>query len=145
MWNTNMAASTGVLGWTTYHYIFKGRKFTVIGACEGAIAGLVGITPAAGYVNPWYAAIIGFVTAIVCCVTGKINELLRIDDGLEVFKLHAIGGMCGAFLTGTSKLRTRISFCRLAVLLKFMPTWLKHRLATAAFETLQKLTLSLHT
>lgn len=100
VWNTNMAASTGLLGWTMYHYIFKGRKFTVIGACEGVIAGLVGITPAAGYVNAWYAAIIGFVTAIVCCLSEPVTGLLRIDDGLEVFKLHGIAGACGAFLTG---------------------------------------------
>lgn len=100
IWNTNLAASTGVIGWVGYHYVFKGRKFTVIGACEGTIAGLVGITPAAGYVTPWYAAAIGFVTAIVICLFENVNEWLRIDDGLEVFKLHGIGGMVGAFLTG---------------------------------------------
>ncbi len=52
--------------------------------CEGAIAGLVGITPAAGYVTVWYAAAIGFITAIVICLFEKLNEWLRIDDGLEV-------------------------------------------------------------
>ena len=52
VWNTNIAASMGVIGWTMFHYTFKGRKFTVVGACEGVIAGLVGITPAAGYVTP---------------------------------------------------------------------------------------------
>ena len=100
VWNTNLAASTGVIGWSMFHYIFKGRKFTVIGACEGVIAGLVGVTPAAGYVTPWGAAAIGFITAIVICCFEKVNQWLRIDDGLEVFKLHGIGGMCGAFLTG---------------------------------------------
>ena len=100
VWNTNLAASCGVIGWEMFHYIFRGRKFTVIGACEGAIAGLVGITPAAGFVTVWYAAAIGFITAIVICIFEKVNEWLRIDDGLEVFKLHGIGGMCGAFLTG---------------------------------------------
>jgi ammonium transporter, Amt family len=99
VWNTNLAASTGVLGWTIFHYVFRGQKFTVIGACEGAIAGLVGVTPAAGYVTVWYAAAIGFITAIVICLFEKVNEWLHIDDGLEVFKLHGIGGMCGAFLT----------------------------------------------
>lgn len=100
VWNTNMAASCGVIGNVMFHYIFKGRKFSVIGACEGVIAGLVGITPAAGYVTPWSAAVIGFVTAIVCCLFEKFNDWVRIDDGLEVFKLHAIGGMSGAFMTG---------------------------------------------
>ena len=57
---------------------------------EGVIAGLVGITPAAGYVSVWCAAAIGFLTAIVCALCARINDLIRIDDGLEVFKLHAI-------------------------------------------------------
>lgn len=100
VWNTNLAASCGVIGWTMYHYAFKGRRFTVVGACEGVIAGLVGVTPAAGYVSPWGAAAIGFITAIVICLFENVNNWLRIDDGLEVFKLHAIGGMSGAFLTG---------------------------------------------
>ena len=51
VWNTNIAASMGVIGWTIYHYAFKKCKFTVVGACEGVIAGLVGITPAAGFVT----------------------------------------------------------------------------------------------
>jgi Amt family ammonium transporter len=90
----------GVIGWTLFSYFKHGRKFSVIGACEGAIAGLVGITPAAGYVSPWFGALIGFLTAIVVCAFENVNEWLGIDDGLEVFKLHGIGGMCGAFLTG---------------------------------------------
>jgi Amt family ammonium transporter len=100
IYNTNLAASTGVIGWTMFGYIRHGRKFSVIGACEGAIAGLVGITPAAGYVSIWCAAVIGFLTAICICCFENVNEWLRVDDGLEVFKLHGIGGMCGAFLTG---------------------------------------------
>lgn len=100
VWNTNMAASTGVIGNVMFHYAFKGRKFSVLGACEGVIAGLVGITPAAGYVTPWYAAAIGFITSIVCCLFEGVAGWLRIDDGLEVFKLHGIAGACGAFLTG---------------------------------------------
>ncbi|KAF2670415.1 ammonium transporter [Microthyrium microscopicum] len=100
IYNTNTAASTGVLGWTLFGYIRHKRKFSVIGACEGAIAGLVGVTPAAGYVSVWAAAAIGFITAIVICCFENVNEWLGIDDGLEVFKLHGIGGMVGAFLTG---------------------------------------------
>jgi Amt family ammonium transporter len=100
IYNTNLAASTGVIGWTLFGYIRHGRKFSVIGACEGAIAGLVGITPAAGYVSIWSAAAIGFLTAIAICCFENVNEWLRIDDGLEVFKLHGIGGAVGAFLTG---------------------------------------------
>jgi ammonium transporter, Amt family len=99
VWNTNFAASCGVAGWVMMDYI-KHRRFSVIGACEGAICGLVGITPAAGYVSVWCGAAIGFITAIVVNLFEPINDWLHIDDGLEVFKLHGIGGMCGAFLTG---------------------------------------------
>ncbi|KIW17144.1 hypothetical protein PV08_04335 [Exophiala spinifera] len=99
IWNTNFAASCGVAGWCMMDYIKK-RKFSVIGACEGAIAGLVGITPAAGYVSVWCGAAIGFITAIVINLFENVNDWIRIDDGLEVFKLHGIGGMVGGFLTG---------------------------------------------
>ena len=98
--DTNTAASTGVIGWVLVDYIKSRGHFSVVGACEGAIAGLVGITPAAGYVSCWPAALIGFLTAVVCASLQDLNEWLRIDEGLYVFKLHGIGGMCGAFLTG---------------------------------------------
>jgi Amt family ammonium transporter len=100
VFNTNTAASTGVLGWTLVDYIRNGRKFSAVGACEGAIAGLVGITPAAGYVSLWLAAAIGFITAVVCALLHNINGWLHIDEGMEVFKIHGIGGMVGSLLTG---------------------------------------------
>ena len=98
--NTNTAASFGVMGWVMVDMIRHKGKFSMIGACEGAIAGLVGITPAAGYVQLWLAAVIGFITAVVCASLQNINEWIRIDEGLDVFKLHGIGGMVGSFLTG---------------------------------------------
>lgn len=98
--NTNTAASFGILGWTLVDYFKNGKKFSIVGACEGAIAGLVGITPAAGYVGVWLAAVIGFVTAVVCALLQDLNVWLHIDEGLDVFKLHGIGGMVGSFLTG---------------------------------------------
>ncbi|KAJ5262356.1 hypothetical protein N7524_007661 [Penicillium chrysogenum] len=98
--NTNTAACTGVLGWVLVDYIKHRRKFSVVGACEGAIAGLVGITPAAGFVSVWLAAVIGFLTSVICALLQDINEWLHIDEGMDVFKLHGIGGMVGAFLTG---------------------------------------------
>ena len=100
VWNTNCACCMGILGWQLVTYLKYGRKFSVIGACEGAIAGLVGITPAAGYVSPWCGAAIGFITGVVVCLFENVNVWLNIDDGLEVFKLHGIGGAVGAFLTG---------------------------------------------
>ncbi|KAF3761628.1 hypothetical protein M406DRAFT_64813 [Cryphonectria parasitica EP155] len=98
--NTNTAASTGAIGWVMVDYIRHKGRFSVVGACEGAIAGLVGITPAAGYVSVWLAAVIGFLTAVVCALMDKVNDWLHTDDGLEVFKLHGIGGICGSFFTG---------------------------------------------
>lgn len=98
--NTNTAAATGVLGWVLVDYIKHRGKFSVVGTCEGAIAGLVGITPAAGYVSVWLAACIGFITGIVCSLLQNINDWLHIDEGMDVFKLHGVGGMVGSFLTG---------------------------------------------
>jgi ammonium transporter, Amt family len=98
--NTNTAAGMGCLGWTIVGMIQNKGKFSMIGACEGAIAGLVGITPAAGYVSFWLAAVIGLVTGMVCSSLKDLNNWIRVDEGLDVFKLHGIGGMVGAFLTG---------------------------------------------
>jgi len=98
--NTNVAASTGAIGWVLVDYIRTRGRFSVVGACEGVIAGLVGITPAAGYVSLWLAALIGFLTAVVCASLQDLNKWLRIDEGLYVFNLHGIGGMVGSFLTG---------------------------------------------
>jgi Amt family ammonium transporter len=66
--NTNTAACTGVLGWVLVDYIKHRGKLSVVGACEGAIAGLVGITPAAGFVSVWLAAVIGFLTSVICAL-----------------------------------------------------------------------------
>ena len=98
--NTNTAAAMGTIGWVFVDYFKHGRKFSLTSACEGIIAGLVGITPAAGYVSVWCAAVIGFVTAVVCCLAEGVDKLIRVDEGLKVFQLHAIGGMTGSFLTG---------------------------------------------
>jgi Amt family ammonium transporter len=116
--NTNVAASTGVLGWVIVDFARHRGKFSVVGACSGAIgmikrktselaqvltitiAGLVGITPAAGFVSPWIAALIGFLTSVVCALVQDVNKWIGIDEGMDVFKLHGIGGMIGSFLTG---------------------------------------------
>lgn len=97
--NTNTAAGFGAIGWVLVDMCRNKGKFSLVGACEGVIAGLVGITPAAGYVSPWLAGLIGFLTAVIVALCDKVNDLLRIDDGLEVFKLHALGGMLGSFFT----------------------------------------------
>lgn len=100
VFNTNTAASTGILGYVLVDYFKHGRKFSVVSACEGCIAGLVGVTPAAGYVTVWGAAAIGFITAIFISLIQNINDWIGIDEGMEVFKLHGMGGIAGSFLTG---------------------------------------------
>ncbi|KAF2010042.1 ammonium transporter [Aaosphaeria arxii CBS 175.79] len=100
VYNTQTAGSFGVLGWVIVDYVRTKGHFSVVGACSGAIAGLVGITPAAGYVSLWIAALIGFLTGVVCALCHNIDKWLHIDEGMDVFKLHGIGGMVGSFLTG---------------------------------------------
>jgi len=100
IFNTNAAASAGILGWVLVDYVRHKRRFSVVGACEGAIAGLVGITPAAGYVTPWISMVIGFLTGTACSSMENVDSWLNIDEGMDVFKLHGVGGMVGAFLTG---------------------------------------------
>lgn len=59
-----------------------------------------GITPAAGYVSVWFAALIGLLTGMACSSLKNLNKWIRVDEGMDVFKLHGIGGMIGSFLTG---------------------------------------------
>jgi Amt family ammonium transporter len=81
-------------------YFLKG-KATVIGFCSGAVAGLVVITPACGYVTPMGGMIIGVIAGTIPYVTTTyMKPLLGYDDALDVFGVHAVGGMCGAIATG---------------------------------------------
>lgn len=98
--NTNAAACAGLIGWVTVDYLKYGRRFSLVGACEGIIAGLVGITPAAGYVSPWLAVVIGVITGAVCSLMQNVNEWIGVDESMHVFTLHGIGGIVGSFLTG---------------------------------------------
>lgn len=98
--NTTVGGSMGLVGFCLVSYVKHGFKWSVKAACEGIIAGLVGITPAAGYVQPWLAAVIGLLTGIICCFAEGLNDLIGIDDGLTVFALHGVGGAVGSFLTG---------------------------------------------
>jgi Amt family ammonium transporter len=100
VFNTNVAASTGAIEWVLIDYVKHGRRFSVTGVCEKIIAGLVGITPAAGYMSVWCAAAIGFITAIAISRLQNINDWIGIDEGMDVFKLHGMEGIVGSFLTG---------------------------------------------
>jgi ammonium transporter, Amt family len=90
---TTIAASAGALSWVLVVYA-KIKKLS------GAIAGLVGITPAAGFVSPWAAIIIGAVTGITCCFAIELKDSLGYDDALDAFGLHGVGGFVGSILTG---------------------------------------------
>jgi len=96
---TNVAAATGALTWMLLDYRLE-RKWSTIALCSGAVAGLVGITPAAGYVGTPASMAIGVVTAVCCNFATKLKYLLKVDDALDVWALHGIGGFTGAVLTG---------------------------------------------
>src|SRR5690606_30193192 len=98
--NTLLAAACGVLAWALAERVLKGRA-SLLGAASGAIAGLVGITPAAGLVSPGAALVIGTLAswAALWGVSG-LKRRLGIDDAFDVFGIHAVGGIVGAILTG---------------------------------------------
>lgn len=98
--NTLIATAAAVLAWLAVERIGKGKP-SMLGAVSGAVAGLVGITPAAGLVGPLGALVIGAVTGAICVwgVNG-LKRLLRADDALDVFGIHGVGGIVGALLTG---------------------------------------------
>ena len=98
--NTYLATACAVLAWTTAEWIVKGKP-SMLGAASGAVAGLVAITPAAGNVGVPGAFAIGIAAGVICLwgVTG-LKRLLKADDSLDVFGVHAVGGISGALLTG---------------------------------------------
>jgi Amt family ammonium transporter len=96
---TNTAAAAGVIAWTGTSWLFN-RRPSVIGAVSGAISGLVAITPAAGFVGPIPAVVIGLVAGVVCYWAVELLGKLRIDDSLAVLGVHGIGGTWGAMATG---------------------------------------------
>ncbi|MBL0142067.1 MAG: ammonium transporter [Betaproteobacteria bacterium] len=98
--NTFLATACAVLSWIFAEWVFKGKP-SMLGAASGAVAGLVAITPAAGNVGIPGAFVIGTAAGIVCLwgVTG-LKKMLGADDSLDVFGVHALGGILGALLTG---------------------------------------------
>jgi Amt family ammonium transporter len=98
--NTYLATSCAVLSWMTAEWLLKGKP-SMLGAASGAVAGLVAITPAAGNVGIPGAFVIGLGVGVVCLwgVTG-LKRLIKADDSLDVFGVHAVGGIFGALMTG---------------------------------------------
>jgi Amt family ammonium transporter len=97
--NTNLAACGGGMAWVLLEYMFT-RKFSIIGFCSGIISGLVGITPACGFVPVQTSALIGALTACASFFTVRYKYLLRIDEGLDIFAIHGVGGYVGDIMTG---------------------------------------------
>ena len=100
MLNTQVATAGAALAWMFVEWAVAGRP-SVLGIISGAVAGLVAVTPAAGFVNPAGALIIGIVAGAVCYVAAvKIKHALGYDDSLDAFGVHGVGGFVGAVLTG---------------------------------------------
>lgn len=98
--NTLLATAAATVAWVFAEWIFKGKP-SMLGGASGAVAGLVAITPACGFVGPMGALIIGLAAGVVCLwgVNG-LKRLLGADDSLDVFGVHGVGGILGALLTG---------------------------------------------
>ncbi len=96
---TNMAAATAGLSWMFFD-VLRGKKPSVLGFCIGAVVGLVAITPGSGFVGIAHSAFIGFIAAIVSNIAVSIRTKSNVDDTLDVFPCHGIGGMVGMLLTG---------------------------------------------
>ncbi|MCB9256303.1 MAG: ammonium transporter [Chitinophagales bacterium] len=96
--NTNIASAVAMLTWIFFER-FQGRKMSAIGACIGAIVGLVAITPAAGFVNIGQSMFIGFVASIISNYAIRLKNKTVLDDTLDVFPSHGVGGIVGMVLT----------------------------------------------
>lgn len=96
--NTNIASATAMLTWIFYERML-GRKMSAVGACIGAVVGLVAITPAAGFVNIGQSMFIGFIAAIISNYAIHIKNKSNVDDTLDVFPSHGVGGIVGMLLT----------------------------------------------
>ena len=96
---THISAATGLVTWALVE-TWRDQKPTAVGMATGAVAGLVGITPAAGYVTPGAGMAIGCITALICYSSIQLKMRLRFDDSLDTFAVHGVGGTIGALLTG---------------------------------------------
>jgi Amt family ammonium transporter len=103
---TQIAAATAGIAWMLIEWFSGEKKPSLLGMCSGAVAGLVAITPASGFVTPSAAFFIGLAAGVICYLTcTKLKSAFGYDDSLDVFGIHALGGALGAILTGvfTSK------------------------------------------
>jgi ammonium transporter, Amt family len=100
MLNTQVATAAAALAWMFAEWIIA-KKPSVLGIISGAVAGLVAVTPASGFVNPTGAFIIGIVAGVLCYISAvKVKHMFGYDDSLDAFGVHGVGGIIGALLTG---------------------------------------------
>ena len=97
--NTTLGAAAAMLMWMVIDQITR-KQMTALGAGTGAVAGLVGITPACGFVTPMGAVLVGAITSAVCYASATMRAKSKLDDSLDAFAVHGIGGFTGALLTG---------------------------------------------
>ncbi|EEB09519.1 ammonium transporter Amt2 [Schizosaccharomyces japonicus yFS275] len=98
--NTNICAAVAATTWVLYDFIFRTRKWSMIGFCSGAVAGLVAATPTCGFVSPHASLAIGFITGLVCNWAIKLKVHLRIDDAMDIFAIHGMAGILGTVFNG---------------------------------------------
>ena len=98
--NTVLATAAATLSWIAGEALHKG-KASMLGAASGAVAGLVAVTPAAGFVGPMGSIVMGLIAGVVCLWgVGGLKRMLNVDDAFDVFGVHGVGGILGAILTG---------------------------------------------
>ncbi|HUI04707.1 MAG TPA: ammonium transporter [Acidimicrobiales bacterium] len=97
--NTQLAAASALLSWILFERVRESFP-TTLGAASGAVAGMVAITPCAGYVTPMGSIVIGLVAGLVCAVAVRVKFKLRYDDSLDVLGVHGVGGLVGMVLLG---------------------------------------------
>ncbi|KAF8634401.1 hypothetical protein AX15_000853 [Amanita polypyramis BW_CC] len=99
IWNTMIAAAFGGIVWCLLDFRIE-RRWSMVGFCSGTIAGLVAATPSSGYVYPWSSVVVGVLSGALCNFATKVKFILRIDDALDLFAEHAVGGIVGLLLNG---------------------------------------------
>ncbi|KAJ2919328.1 hypothetical protein MD484_g1100, partial [Candolleomyces efflorescens] len=97
IWNTMIAGALAGLVWCALDFRYE-RRWSMVGLCSGSIAGLVAATPSSGYVHPWGSVVIGILAGAICNFATKVKYLIRIDDALDLFAEHAVGGIVGLIM-----------------------------------------------
>ncbi|KAF9524359.1 ammonium transporter [Crepidotus variabilis] len=127
---TNLAASVGGITWMLWDYRLE-RKWSAVGFCSGAVAGLVAITPASGYVGAPAAVLFGFVGGTACNFATQLKFIFGYDDTLDIFASHAVGGVVGNLLTGLFAQSSVASFDGSAPI---AGGWLDHHYIQLAYQ-----------